>query len=173
MEAIRHRKKFFALGLGHEIEGQTMRHQFLLTLAAGLTLTAPTPGDEAANKKAGETLQGTWAVVSAERNGKSADDVRGHQLRFAGNKFTIKAKDGKLVYEGTYQVDASKKPMTIDFQHTGATLKGKTWKGIFVVEGDALKTCDNAPNPDKERPADFNAKAGSGYITIVFRRAKP
>jgi uncharacterized protein (TIGR03067 family) len=116
-----------------------MRHQFPLTLTAGLVLAAAAPGDDAANKKVGEALQGTWAVVSAERNGKAANDVKGHQLSFAGDNFTIKNKDGKLVYEGTYQVDASKKPMAIDFKHTGDALKGKTWKGIFV--GFAGSTC--------------------------------
>jgi uncharacterized protein (TIGR03067 family) len=136
-------------------------------------LAAGARGDEAANKKASETLQGTWAIVSAERNGKAADDIKGHQLSFAGDKFTIKNKDGKLVYEGTFQVDAAKKPMTIDFKHGGDALKGKTWKGIFVVDGETLKTCDNAPNMDKDRPADFNAKADTGYVAIVFKRVKP
>jgi uncharacterized protein (TIGR03067 family) len=150
-----------------------MRHQFLLTLTAGLALAAAAPGDDAANKKVGEALQGTWTVVSAERNGKAANDVKGHQLIFAGDNFTIKNKDGKLVYEGTFQVDSSKKPMVIDFKHTGDALKGKTWKGIFVVDGDTLKTCDNAPSLDKDRPSDFNAKESSGYIAIVFKRVKP
>src|SRR5262249_37704714 len=108
-----------------------MRHSFLFTLAASLVLAAMAPGDDAANKKASETLQGTWTIASAERNGKAADDIKGHQLSFSGDKFTIKNKDGRLVYEGAYTVDASQKPMTIDFKHSGDALKGKTWKGIF------------------------------------------
>ena len=47
------------------------------------------------------------------------------------------------------------------------------WKGIYALDSDTLTTCDNAPDPDKGRPAAFEAKAGSGYIFITFRRAKP
>jgi hypothetical protein len=36
-----------------------------------------------------------------------------------------------------------------------------------------LTTCDNAPNTGKGRPAAFEAKAGSGYIVITFKRARP
>src|ERR1700722_3098222 len=149
-----------------------MRHRLLLALTAGLVLAVAAPADEAANKKASETLQGTWAVVSAERNGKPAGDVQGHQLTFAGDKFTIKNQDGKLVYEGTYQVDAGKKPTPIDFKHSGDGLKGKTWQGIFTVDGATLKTCDNAPNLDTDHPSAFSATADSGYIAIVFKRVK-
>ena len=38
------------------------------------------------------------------------------------------------------------------------------------LEGDTLRTCDNAPDMAKPRPARFAAGAGSGYICIVFKR---
>jgi len=53
------------------------------------------------------------------------------------------------------------------------TLKGKTWKGIYALDGDTLTICDNALNLDKGRPAAFEARTGSGYIFITFKRAKP
>src|SRR5271166_991012 len=81
--------------------------------------------------KPDEALQGTWVIVSVQRNGKAAEDIIGHQLAFAGDKFTVKNKDGKLVYEGTFKTDAAKKPATIDWLHTDEALKGKTWKGIY------------------------------------------
>ena len=70
-------------------------------------------------------------------------------------------------------MDARTKPAAIDFEHTEGAPKGKAWKGIYALDGDTLTTCDNGPNPDKGRPAAFEAKAGSGYIFITFRRAKP
>ena len=81
-------------------------------------------------------------------------------------------KNGKTLYTGTYAVDTAKKPAHIDFRNTGGGLKG-TWKGIFELEGDALRTCDNAPDMTKPRPVEFAAPAGSGYIFIVFRRDRP
>jgi hypothetical protein len=47
------------------------------------------------------------------------------------------------------------------------------WKGIYAVDGDTLTTCDNAPNLKKGRPTAFEAKSGSGYVLITFKRAKP
>jgi uncharacterized protein (TIGR03067 family) len=116
-------------------------------------------------------LQGTWTATKAERDGKAADDVVGDRLSFTGNRFQIRSKDGKPLYEGTFRVDPSTKPAAIDFEHTEGALKGKAWKGIYALDGDTLMTCDNAPNLDKGRPAAFEAKTGSGHIFITFKRA--
>jgi uncharacterized protein (TIGR03067 family) len=64
------------------------------------------------------------------------------------------------------------KPATIDFQQKKGA-NGKVWKGIYAVDGDTLTTCDNAPNLKKGRPAALEAKSGSGYVLISFKRAKP
>jgi uncharacterized protein (TIGR03067 family) len=139
-----------------------------LILATGLVPAFAHRAEEAQKK-----LQGTWAATRAERDGKAADDVVGHQLSFTGNRFQIRSRDGKLLYEGTFGVDATTKPSAIDFEHTEGALKGKMWKGIYALDGDTLTTCDNAPNLDKGRPAAFEAKTGSGHICITFKRAKP
>ena len=120
-----------------------------------------------------EKLQGAWTATKAERDGKAADDVVGHRLSFTGDGFRLRSEDGKALYEGTFRVDPRAKPAAIDFEHTRGALKGKTWKGIYALDGDTLTTCDNAPDLDKGRPAAFEAKAGSGHILITFRRAKP
>jgi uncharacterized protein (TIGR03067 family) len=118
-------------------------------------------------------LQGTWTATKAERDGKAAADVVGHRLSFSGNRFEIQSKDGKPLYAGTVRLDPSTKPAAIDFEHTEGALKGKSWKGIYALDGDTLTTCDNAPDLDKGRPAAFEAKSGSGYVLIMFKRAKP
>ena len=64
------------------------------------------------------------------------------------------------------------KPATIDFQQKKGVLNRKAWKGIYAVDGDTLTTCDNAPNLKKGRPAAFEAKSGSGYVLITFKREK-
>jgi uncharacterized protein (TIGR03067 family) len=139
-----------------------------LILGSGLVLAFAQPAEEAQKK-----LQGTWAATQAERDGTGADDVLGHRLSFTGNRFQIRSKDGKTLYEGTFRVDAKTKPAAIDFDHTEGALKGKVWKGIYALDGDTLRTCDNGPNLDKGRPAAFEAKTGSGHILITFKRAKP
>jgi uncharacterized protein (TIGR03067 family) len=92
-------------------------------------------------------------------------------LTFAGDRFTIRSK-GKAIYQGTYTIDPSAKPTAIDFRNTAGEMKGKTWLGIYELEGDVLKICDNAGDVAKGRPAAFVTAAGSGHVLISFRRAK-
>jgi uncharacterized protein (TIGR03067 family) len=139
-----------------------------LILGTWLVSAFAQPAAEAQKK-----LQGTWTATKAERDGKAADDVVGHRLSFNSNRFQIRSKDGKSLYAGTVRVDPSAKPAAIDFEHTEGGLKGKAWKGIYALDGDTLKICDNAPKLDKGRPAAFEAKSGSGYVSITFERAKP
>lgn len=137
----------------------------LCSLILGAGLACAQPAEEA------KKLQGIWTATRAEQDGKTADDVIGHRLVFRGDQFQIRSKDGKSLYLGTIRVDPSVKPATIDFAHTEGTLKGKAWKGIYALDGDTLTICDNAPNLDKGRPTALEAKSGSGYILITFKRA--
>ena len=144
------------------------RASALCWLLTGLVLVSALPA-----KAAETTLQGTWVATKAEQDGKAADDLVGHRLSFVGNRFEIRSKDDKPLYAGTVQLNPGTKPATIDFQQNKGALSGKAWKGIYAVDGDTLTTCDNAPNLKKRRPAAFEAKTGSGYVLITFKRAKP
>jgi uncharacterized protein (TIGR03067 family) len=139
-----------------------------LILGIGLPPAFGQGADEASKK-----LEGTWTTTKAERDGKAAEDLIGHRLSLTGDRFEIRSKDDKLLYAGTFRLDPSAKPATFDFEHTGGSLKGKMWKGIYALDGDTLTTCDNGPDPDKGRPTAFEAGSGSGYVLITFKRAKP
>jgi uncharacterized protein (TIGR03067 family) len=138
-----------------------------LIVAIGLVPAFAQPTDEAQTR-----LQGTWTAIKAERDGQPAEDVVGHRLSFTGNQFRIQSRDGKPLYAGTFRVNPAPNPATIDFEHTEGPMKGKVWKGIYAVDGDTLRACDNAPNLDKGRPTAFEAKAGSGHIFIAFTRPR-
>jgi uncharacterized protein (TIGR03067 family) len=139
-----------------------------LILATGFVPTFAQPVEEAQKK-----LQGAWTATKAERDGSAADDVVGHRLSVTGNRFRIQSKDGRPLYAGTVRLDPSAKPAAIDFEHTEGALKGKAWKGIYALDGDTLRACDNAHNLDRGRPAEFEAGRGSGYVLITFKREKP
>lgn len=139
-----------------------------LIFVTGLVPTFAQAAEESQKK-----LQGTWTATKAEHDGKAAGDLVGHRLSFTGNRFQIQSKDGKPLYAGTVREDPNAKPAAIDFEHTEGALKGKVWRGIYALDGDTLMTCDNALNLDKSRPATFEAKTGSGYVLITFKRAKP
>jgi uncharacterized protein (TIGR03067 family) len=120
-----------------------------------------------------KSLQGTWTATKAERDGRAAEDVVGHRLSLTGDRFQIHSRDGTPLHAGTVRVDPSARPAAFDFDHTKGPLKGKLWKGIYALDGDMLKTCDNAPDLDKPRPTALEARAGSGYVLITFKRAEP
>jgi len=138
-----------------------------LILGTGLVSAFAQGADEATR------LQGTWTATQAERDGKAAEDVVGHRLSFTGTRFQIQSKDGKPLYAGTVWLDRGARAAIIDFEHTEGALKGKTWKGIYALDGDTLRVCDNAPDLSRMRPKAFAAKSGSRYVLVTFKRAKP
>ncbi len=149
-------------------------HRLTSAICAGLILgTCLVFAFAQPTEEAQKELQGSWTATKAESDGKAADDLVGHRLSFTGNRFQIQSKDGKPLYAGTVGVNPSVKPAAIDFEHTEEALKGKAWKGIYVLDGDTLTICDNAPNLEAVRPVAFEAKSGSGYVLITFTRAKP
>ena len=131
-----------------------------------LATTLPAKADQMA-------LQGNWTATKAERDGKSADDVIGHRLSFSEDRFEIRSDKGETVFAGTVRVDAGAQPASVDFGLDSGAPKGTAWKGIYAIDGDTLTICDNAPDPKKDRPTAFEAKSGSGYVLVTFKRAQP
>lgn len=117
-------------------------------------------------------LQGSWRAESATRNGEPADDVSEHLLTFHDEEFEIRSRGGECLYRGTYTVRSDESPAQIDFEQAGEVLEGTTWKGIYSRNGRQLIVCDNAPDPNKPRPTQFQAPPDSDYVLIVFERVE-
>ena len=145
-------------------------HRLTSVICAGLMLCAGILFASA--QSVPQNLQGNWIATSAEQDGKPAGALVGHRLSFADNRFRITSKEGKLLFAGTVSVRPSEKPAAIDFDLTEQPLKGTSWKGIFVLDGDTLTICDNAPDPGRGRPTAFETKVGSGYVLVRFQRAR-
>jgi uncharacterized protein (TIGR03067 family) len=142
---------------------------WLLIATVGVLLAADAPQD-AAVKKELDQLQGTWQMVSHEVNGKPDDTLKGTVRVVEGDKFTIKKGD-KVLRVGTMKLDPTKKPKWIDISFTEGPEKGKARLGIYVLDGDMQKICYG--DLDKERPAEFGSKPGTGHRLVVFKRVKP
>ncbi len=144
-----------------------MKSRLSLTLGVVLLLGTAAADD----KKELEKLAGTWNVTAIEVEGKSvpADKIKSSTLTMKGDKYTFKVGDDTI--EGVWKIDASGKPKTIDAKRTNGKDKDQTLLGIYLLEGDELKTCFSAPGKE-ERPKDFSAKEGSGQRLYVFQRAK-
>jgi uncharacterized protein (TIGR03067 family) len=134
-----------------------------------MALTAVGDSDADATAKDLEKMQGDWAVVSVIRDGVKEEDDNAQSLfrTVKGHQYTVFLFD-KAVGNGTFQIDATKKPKTIE--SFPANLAGKTLLGIYLIDGDTIKTC-YAP-PGKDRPTEFSSKKGSGHTLMVWERER-
>ena len=144
----------------------------LMALAVGLLLAAEDKKDDA--KKDQEALQGTWRPVSAEQGGKDqGDEAKEHTLTFEKDTFTVKRGDD-VVLKGTFKLDPSKKPKTIDMTVTEARRdedKDKDIHGIYELTKDGLKWCTSEPG-NADRPKEFSTKEGTKDFLVTLKKEK-
>jgi uncharacterized protein (TIGR03067 family) len=144
----------------------TARKAAMRAIGILLALGIPTPAmaDDAAD------LAGSWTALRAERDGAPAPELIGNRLLFAGDRFEIANKDGRVLYAGSYSVDNVTQPAAINFIHDGGAAAGQTWEGIYRLDGATLTIVDDAVDPAQGRPTDFTAAKGSGRVLLVFAR---
>jgi uncharacterized protein (TIGR03067 family) len=151
-----------------------MRRLVLAVVAslAVIGLAAVAVADEAADKKDKEQLQGTWTAVSGEQEGKEDAKAKEHAIVFEGDKFSVKRGD-KVEVQGTFKIDASKSPKTMDMNITEGPedIKGKTAQAIYVLSGDELTWCVSEPGSGK-RPEKLATKEGVKDMLVKFKREK-
>lgn len=116
-------------------------------------------------------FQGTWAIVELERGGKKSDErITAGTVVFEGDKYRIKS-GAETVEAGTFRARAGKTPNEIDVTVTEGPDKGKTWHGVYELEGDTLRAVVGPS--DKERPkALANPAPGTRGFTLK-RQKKP
>jgi uncharacterized protein (TIGR03067 family) len=136
----------------------------LALILGGLLVAQRGAGNETA-------IEGTWELVSVERDGKEMKVHKDTKLIVEGDKFVIMVGD-KTVAGGTSKFDPSKKPNAVDSTYTEGPDKGKSFKGIYQLDGDMVKFC-RASGPDKERPTEFKTTQEGGGFLAVYKRVKP
>ena len=144
-----------------------MTRSLVLALAVGLLLAA----DD--TKKDKELIQGAWRPVSGEQGGTAQDDAKEHLLTFEGDMFSIKRGDQQFI-KGTFTLDPSQKPKTIDMKVTEGRKeedKGKMVRGIYEVSKDTLKWCTAEPGSE-DRPKEFATMAGNRHMLVTLKREK-
>jgi uncharacterized protein (TIGR03067 family) len=146
-----------------------MRPFALLAVLAGFGVVGiPAAADDAKDDL--KKLDGTWTMVSGEKDGKPLPEniVKTAKLVIKGDEHDVKI--GDVVYKGTHKLDPTKKPKAIDATDTDGPFKGKTVLGIYAVEGDTFKVC--FAEPGKDRPKEFSTKSGTGHILDVWKKEK-
>jgi uncharacterized protein (TIGR03067 family) len=111
-------------------------------------------------------FEGTWQFQSVESGGK-AQDISA----FKDTPLILKDKNwtqGEA--KGTFKIDATKKPKTIDLTFTEGPPKGIVIKGIYELDETTYKVC--VAKPGSDRPKVFDSKAKDGGSIQVLKKEK-
>jgi uncharacterized protein (TIGR03067 family) len=132
-----------------------------------LLVAAAEPADDV--KAELEKFQGEWVMASGTRDGKDLPAAEAAKMTrvIKGDQFVLMS-DGKEVAKGSFKVDPTKKPKTIDVRR--AEEGAKPVLGIYELDGGTQKVCIGAPG--KDRPTAFESKEGSGNLLSVWKRKK-
>ena len=119
-----------------------------------------------------EKFQGRWRQIAHERDGiVDPPEERGWEPRvtFTGDTFVVTLADGSTAIKGTFKLDATREPKTVDWMDTFGPDAGKTFLAIYSLEGDRLIFC--AADEAQVRPTEF--RAGPGQDLRVSQRDAP
>jgi uncharacterized protein (TIGR03067 family) len=120
-----------------------------------------------------KAIAGSWRVVACELEQKLLPEKQFKDLDYqlkADGTWALKGGPGfPKAAAGAFTLDPKVSPKTIDFTPGDGPYKGKTFRGIYQLEGDELKACFAFPG--KERPKTF--LTGDGSVLEFWRRAKP
>ncbi len=148
-----------------------MKLRVLTVLAIGLLVAAEKKGGDAQAEL--KKVEGGWVPVAIEVDGNQIpkEDLKNapSKLTLKGDQYTLLMPD-KKVQKGTFTIDATKDPKTVDSTPADGPHKGMTIKGIYEVKGDMMKACYDISG--KGRPKSFTTKDKPGHVLIVYKRAK-
>jgi uncharacterized protein (TIGR03067 family) len=143
---------------------------YLAAAASALLFLAAGDRDEALRKDL-EALQGNWQPVSVTVNGQALDKERLKDDSMLIRKNTFVLRSGAGSTGGTFLIDPTKNPKTMDTETLIGEAKGTKSVGIYQLEGDTLRVCYSTD--PKARPTEFSAGKDSKRALVVYQRAKP
>jgi uncharacterized protein (TIGR03067 family) len=112
-----------------------------------------------------ERLQGTWALISGERNGEkfTTQVTKNVRLTFAGD--ALKTHKGDEVTEATFKLHPEMNPKGIELD-----MDGSVGLGIYKLEADTLTILHG--EIDQPRPSDFDAIKNGDLTMLVLQKAQ-
>jgi uncharacterized protein (TIGR03067 family) len=132
---------------------------------------------EGAAKRDLVKMEGAWQLVRGEEGGEPVSEyvvknlavvVKGDELTFK-NVAPLTDKASRL----TIKLDPSTAPRCIDLKVEAGSLKGTVLEGVYEWEGGELKLCLLFAGGPRNRPLEFETKAGSHRVLLVLKRQGP
>jgi uncharacterized protein (TIGR03067 family) len=114
----------------------------IVLLSLLLAQTSPTAPPADAAKKLLDQIQGSWRVVTF--NGQDVPASAEAYLVFKGDKYE-QWTNNSVDERGSLKLDASTKPVSIDFVITEGNDAGKVQLGLVDITGDTLSLAFAAP----------------------------
>lgn len=147
-----------------------MRWACFVLLLAGIVAIADQPKNDA-GKKDFEKMQGEWVMESMIFDGQPVpdDDAQSRFRSVKGDQYAVTRFD-KPSGKGTFSIDATQKPKTIDLTPVTPKGKGPTIKGIYEFDGEKIRMCYGRPGTD--RPKEFKSVEDSMISITVWEREK-
>ena len=141
----------------------------ILLYAAILSLVI-LPTGTCDDRKDSELVDGTWVGSKAELSGKPYPEELTRTIRITVEKGKYKVAHSGTVEEGTFKLDPSTKPKSLDMTGTNGQNKGKQLLAIYELDGDTLKVCYDLSG--KNRPKEFKTTEGSELYLVTYKREK-
>ena len=122
-----------------------------------------------------DKLQGTWAFVSIETDGKQNDKPpKGDQFVFKDDKISLTA--GGMTQELTFDLSPGDDPKGIVLVPKEAPGVNYHLQGIYKLDGDELQICWALPVKEdmigKVKPKQFKTQPGSFTVLVTLKRVK-
>lgn len=139
----------------------------LLIVFAAIVVSscATAPPQESDLKK----LQGRWAVSQEFYQGKDVTP-EGSKPILTLDIGTWKVEDeGEVVAGGSYKINPTLTPKTIDYTVSVGEDSGKTFAAIYELSGDTFRHCGER---NASRPQTFEAKPDTEIFLTTFQRTK-
>jgi len=120
--------------------------------------------------QAAADVEGVWKPAEAELGGRKLPEavISKWRLELAKGKYAVTGTESPD--NGTYLVDATKKPKAMDVTGTDGPNKGKTFPAIYELDGDTLRICYDLSG--KERPKEFKTAAQTMLYLVTYKQEK-
>ena len=127
-------------------------------------------GNDAAERR---KIIGVWqgAVVEGDGSKQGSARQRISELVITADKITARDARGVSMGEGTYRLSVADKLKAIDTTGTAGPTQGKSFQGIYTLEGDTLKWCSGNDRA-RTRPAELKTNTGNGHFLMILTRKK-
>jgi uncharacterized protein (TIGR03067 family) len=118
-----------------------------------------------------QRFEGTWRYESTVVQGQRLPDetFKDARLILKGDRFEM--TDPMNSHRGTFTVDPTATPRTIDVAFSDGPQAGKIRKGIYELDETTYRACFGLPG--RERPEAFVSEPGNGQVLQVLRRVEP